>query len=143
AKLSKPTSDYLERLVAALSHGVLAVLSDGLLSEAKLYLSMLDYPIVSVEMLEACEHDTSSIIDCALQTHQCAQRLQMRSRGAIRLGAAADLLLVERAADFDGSAPLSVADLHRVIVGGNVAWQQGELVDASAGTLMHRPLTRK
>ncbi|MEM8946966.1 MAG: M14 family zinc carboxypeptidase, partial [Planctomycetota bacterium] len=47
AKLSKPTSDYLERLVAALSHGVLAVLSDGLLSEAKLYLSMLDYPIVS------------------------------------------------------------------------------------------------
>ena len=84
AKLTAWTPELLDRLLRAISQGVVAVVGDGLPAEVKLYLSLFNFPIVSAEAFPPSIDSALSIAQCASVTQQCANALGMHDRGAIR-----------------------------------------------------------
>ncbi|MGI9428767.1 MAG: hypothetical protein ACR2NM_08925, partial [Bythopirellula sp.] len=73
---------------------------------------------------------------------QRATAVGLQQRGAIRLGEIADLVMLTVPTDFDTTCLLDDCDLHRVIVGGNVVFEAGNVVHACAGKLITGPLGR-
>ncbi len=131
---SSPES--LSLLLEAISLGLVGVLAEGLPAEVKLYLSLLNLPVVSESSLPTVSDEELSLADCASQAQHCAQILSLKKHGAIRLGAAADLMLLSSSDDIGNTTRLALDDLHRVIVGGNVVFEAGTLTDSTPGVLL-------
>ncbi len=142
AKLTAWSPEVLDRLLKAISQGVLGVLAEGLPTEVELYLSLFNFPIVPENILLAASDSSATHAECAAHTQQCAQYLGLDDRGAIRLGAAADLILLQADAAFDPTTAFGGSDLHRVIVGGNVVFDQGQATDSTAGELLSGRIAR-
>ncbi|NOZ40834.1 MAG: hypothetical protein GXP24_11495 [Planctomycetes bacterium] len=136
AKLSAWSPEILDRLLQAISQGILGVLAEGLPTEVELYLSLFNFPIVPGSVLLAANDSSATYAECAAHTQQCAQHLGLDDRGAIRLGATADLILLQAGAEFDPAAAFGGSDLQRVIVGGNVVFDEGQTTDSTAGELL-------
>ncbi len=142
AKLTTWSPDVLDRLLKAISLGILGVLTEGLPTEVELYLSLFNFPVVSESILPAASDTSVTLADCAAHTQQCAQLLGLPDRGKICLGAMADLVLMRTVEEFDASVTLGDSDLHRVIVGGNVVFDQGETTYSAAGELLRGRVAR-
>ena len=140
ARVADSSPEVLERLVHGISHGILGVLADDLPPEVKLYLSLFNFPTVAQSDLPAFSEEPNSAADCALKTQQCAKLLGREDRGTIRLGAIADLLLYHNDSDSHDQSPLSNSDLHRVIVAGNVVFEEGKRTDIASGVLLRSSL---
>lgn len=136
AKLTTWSPEILDRLLKAISQGVLGVLAEGLPSEVELYLSLFNFPILPESVLPAVHDSSATLAECASHTQQCAQHLGFDDRGAIRLGATADLILLRADESFDATIALADSGLHRVIVGGNVVFDQGKATDSMSGELL-------
>ena len=143
AKLATWSPDLLDRLLRAISQGVLAVLSDELPTEVKLYLSLFSFPIVPAQALPIASDGPKTIAECATLTQRCASALEIEGRGAIRLGEIADLIVLKTSSHFDTSGVFDDCDLHRVIVAGNVVFENGSVTDSCAGEILTGPLGRK
>ena len=143
AKLTAWSPELLDRLLHAVSQGVLAVLSDGLPTEVKLYLSLFSFPIVPLQALTPSSDSPITIAECASLTQQCSNALGIEDRGAIRLGEIADLILLKSSTGPDPNCSLHDCDLQRVIVGGNVVFDAGKVTHACAGQIVKGPLGRK
>ncbi len=135
-KVTDSSPETLSLLLEAISLGLIGVLAEGLPSEVKLYLSLLNLPVVSQSSLPTVSDEETSLADCASQAQHCAQILSLREHGTIRLGAAADLILLRCGGDIDNSTRLARNDLHRVIVGGNVVFEDGILTGSKPGVLL-------
>jgi len=69
----------------------------------------------------------------------CLERLNLSGRGAIGLEMAADVVLLRKKTNNTSLQTIDWADLRSVLVGGNVVFDQGKLIDRPAGTLLtHR-----
>ena len=128
----------LDRLLKAIAQGVLGVLADELPSEVKLYLSLFNFPIVNAEQLPQVDDSPISLSDCATNTQQCANLLGLRDRGSVCLNAIADLILLQGIENVDATTLLTDGNLHQVLVGGNVVFQQGQLTGNTPGTFLHK-----
>ena len=142
ARLTTWSPELLDRLLKAISQGLLGVIADELPTEVKLYLSWFSFPTVPANGLPHAGDGSLSLAECASQTRRCAQLLDLEDRGAIRLDAAADLVLLRSKQPLDASVSLADGDLQRVIVGGNVVFEHGVAKQLSAGQLLRGPMAR-
>ena len=136
AKLTTWSPEILDRLLLATSLGILGVLADGLPTEAQQHLAWLNIPILPESDLPTLNNSPKTLADCASKTQQCAKLLDLENRGTICLGAIADFLLFRTETEFDPATTLNNSDLHRVIVGGNVVFDQAKATEATAGELL-------
>ena len=116
------------------------MLADDLPPEVKLYLALFNFPTVAQSELPTLENEFVSLADCAMQTQQCAGVLHLKDRGGIRLGAVADLVLYHNISNSTENSQLLPDDLHRVIVGGNVVFEEGKRTGIAAGVLLRGSL---
>lgn len=140
ANVSSSSPEVLDRLIRAISQGILGVIADEIPPEIKLYLSLFDFPIVLPGSLPQGTDVKPSLKDCASRTQQCAELLKLKGRDSIRLDNIADLLLVRACNEAVEHAMFAPNDLHRVIVGGNVVFEQGKRTDRLPGVLLSSPL---
>jgi len=125
-----------ERMIEAIAHGILGVLSENLPAEAEHYLRCFNVPVVAAGVLPTAADELATLAECASETHQCATQLRLLDRGVICLGAAADLTLLRTFESFDVTATDFDYDLHQVIVGGNVVFNNGQVTEATPGVLL-------
>ena len=142
AKLTDWSPEILDRLLKAISQGVLGVLAESLPAEAKKYLAWLNIPILPRNALTTANDTLVTLAECAAHTQQCARLLGLDKRGTICLGATVDLILLRADKNFDATATIHNSDLHRVIVGGNVVFNQGKATDSTAGELLCGQIVR-
>ena len=136
AQLSDWSPALVERLVDASSQGILGVFATSLPHEADRYLQSFQLPRIEASVLPAVADEIVSLADCASQTHHCARQLRLPDRGTICLGAIADLALHRSIDSQEATATLDAYDLHQVIVGGNVVFNDGRVTDATPGVLL-------
>jgi len=142
ARLTVGTPETLDRLLRAMSLGILGVLGEGLPTRVKNYLSRFDFPMLSESTLPTAGDSSTTIAQCASQTRQCAGLLGWDDRGTICVGAAADFVLLKTVAKFDLTSMFCESDLHQVIVGGNVVLDQGQATNSTAGELLSNRIVR-
>lgn len=136
ARYTESTPAALERLFTMISHGIVGALSEGLPAEVRRILTLLKIPIVSEPSLPTISDELTTLNECATRTQHCAQQLRLHDRGEICLEAVADITLVKPTTAFDETTTTDGCDLRRVIVGGNVVFDNGKLTDARPGKLL-------
>ena len=142
AKITTWSPQILDRLLQAKSLEILGVLAESLPTEAHKHLSWLSIPLFSESDLPTLKNSPKTLADCASKTQQCAKLLDLKNRGTICLGAIADFILFRTETEFYPAALLCNSDLHRVIVGGNVVFDQAKATEATAGELLTRQIAR-
>lgn len=136
ARYAASTPAVLEKLFTVLSHGIVGVFDTGLPAEVHQILTLLKIPIVSDSSLPTICDELITLNECASRTQHCAQQLRLHDRGKICLEAVADISLAKPTTAFDETTTTDGCDLRRVIVGGNVVFDNGKLTDARPGKLL-------
>ncbi|MCA9230599.1 MAG: hypothetical protein KDA57_08105 [Planctomycetales bacterium] len=141
-RLNQWSDEMRDQLLYAVSLGVLGVVDEDLPTEARHYLQWFGVAAVSEAVLRANDAEFATLQQCAEQTRMSAQRLGLVGRGAIRLGAAADLVLVKCPPTAGTNTAFRESNLQQVVVGGNVAFDRGKLLDSLPGVLLTSRLAR-
>ena len=136
ARLPRWSDEIRERLLYSISQGVLGIVDENVPTEAKHYLQWFDVPLVKEEEMQASAGEFATLHQCAQQTHKIAELLGLADRGAIRLGSAADLVLVKSPATLGTAEAFTESNLQQVVVGGNVVFDRGKVTDSVPGALL-------
>ncbi|MEM9657674.1 MAG: M14 family zinc carboxypeptidase [Planctomycetota bacterium] len=124
----------VDRLIAAIAAGALAVVGDGAPPEWKSYLEWFETPVVAPHDLPSTDSLAATIHDMAAATRQAAVRLRLANRGAIGRNAAADLILIE----CDRADATDDSRITDVYVAGVAALTQGCLTGVVNGRWLRR-----
>jgi len=138
ARVSDWSSPVRDRLIRTISSGILGVIAEGLPAEAESYLKWFKVPTISLDTLSSWSIDFVSYADCAAKTYQCAELLALANRGAIRIGAAADIALLNTRESHAGTEPSIQDALHQLFLGGSLVFDEGRFTDALPGELVKR-----
>lgn len=140
AAIASWSPDACKRLIGVISQGILGVVAEPLPAEVAEYLDWFQLPLIDPSSLLTDHLDSASLAECASQTHQCARLLGQTRRDGIQLGAVADLAFINCV---EPEAAMADIDLHQVLVGGNVVFDQGQLTGECPGVLLTRSINRK
>jgi hypothetical protein len=129
--------EIFENLALAAASGVVAIISQGTNEELWRSIAQLGLPLIKVSQLTG--GPSKSFGDAARSAWSAANALKLQARrGRINRGYAADLLFFEHDANAKAADAVDWKKLQRVMVAGDVVWENGKRAGSSTGILLRR-----
>ena len=130
--------DIVDRIAMASANGIVAVVSKGTDETLWKIIHQFGLPLTKSDQLP--EQLATSYQDAAKQAWNIASALNLHSRrGRISRDYFADFLFFDDPAHQIATKPIDWKNLARVMVAGEIVWENGRRVGGSPGALLRRP----
>ncbi len=130
--------ELIERVLAAVSRGVLAVVGDRVDASVRQYCDWFSVPVLRPEQL-AMPMLAASYAELAAETWNLCERLDLSAdRGHIGRNSFADLIFFAIDAPADAARRPDWQRLQRVMVSGETVWENGKRTGSNPGVLLRR-----
>lgn len=131
-----PSSELLDRAMFAISRGVLAIVGDSPDPSLRRYLTWFNVPLLTPGQLASPNPRVESIDALVAESQQCFTMLGIRNRGQLSRESYADLLLIKKNEVCSTRRGLDRSNLDRVMVAGEIVWQDGCLTGRKPGMVL-------
>jgi hypothetical protein len=130
--------ELVERVLAAVSRGVLAIVGDRVDGLVRQYCDWFGVPILRSDQLRSATN-ASMYSELAFETWQMCARLNLPiERGRLGRDCVADLAFFDPGRRVDAGQLVDFTRLSRVMVSGETAWENGKSTGGTAGMLLRR-----
>jgi hypothetical protein len=131
-------AELVERVLAAVSRGVLAVVGDRIDASVRQYCDCFGVPVVRPEQL-AVPAKLASLTELVADTWKLSELLGLsKDRGLVNRDACADFAFFGVKGTVDPSALPNWTKLERVMVAGDTVWENGHRTGKRPSRLLRR-----
>jgi hypothetical protein len=132
-----PMAELVDRILFAVTHGVLAVVGDPPDVAIRRYLEWFGIPVLKADELPTKRSTAPTYAELARESLKFHDRLGLGgNRGRIRRDAFADFQLFELDEPPRGAEQVNWQKLRRIMVAGEVVWESGRMTGKTPGTLL-------